>query len=68
MAEYTLSKWSLDDLLKNPTRSTFDKKLAELNNYAREFASSSPERFKSSFGKGLQAEITFQCKTTQLFS
>ena len=37
MAEYTLSKWSLDDLLKNPTRSTFDKKLAELNNYAREF-------------------------------
>ena len=37
MAEYTLSKWSLDDLLKNPTRSTFDKKLAELNNHAREF-------------------------------
>ena len=37
MAEYTLSKWSLDDLLKNPTRSTFDKKLAELNNYARKF-------------------------------
>ena len=37
MTKYTLSKWSLDDLLKNPTRSTFDKKLAELNNYAREF-------------------------------
>ena len=37
MTEYKLSKWSLDDLLKNPTRSTFDKKLAELNNYAREF-------------------------------
>ena len=37
MAEYTLSKWSLDDLLKNPTRSTFDKKLAELNNYAKGF-------------------------------
>ena len=37
MAEYKLSKWSLDDLLKNPTRSTFDKKLAELNNHAREF-------------------------------
>ena len=37
MAEYKLSKWSLDDLLKNPTRSTFDKKLSELNNYAKEF-------------------------------
>ena len=36
MTKYTLSKWSLDDLLKNPTRSTFDKKLAELNNYAKE--------------------------------
>ena len=30
MMRYELGKWNLDELVKNPTRSTIDKKLAEI--------------------------------------
>ena len=37
MAQYKLGNWSLDDLIKNPTRITIDRHLTKLENHAKRF-------------------------------
>ena len=37
MVRYELGKWNLDELVKNPTRLTIDKKLAELEKSTKKF-------------------------------
>ena len=39
MMRYELGKWNLDELVKNPTRSTIDKKLAEIEKNTKKFTS-----------------------------
>ena len=39
MVRYELGKWDLDELVKNPTRQTIDKKLAEIEKNAKKFTS-----------------------------
>ena len=37
MVRYELGKWNLSELVKNPTRSVFDKKLSNIENSAKNF-------------------------------
>ena len=37
MMRYELGKWNLDELVKNPTRLTIDKKLAEIEKKTKKF-------------------------------
>jgi len=39
MVRYELGKWNLDELVKNPTRLTIDKKLAEIEKSTKKFTS-----------------------------
>ena len=39
MVRYELGKWNLDELVKNPTRLTIDKKLAEIEKKTKKFTS-----------------------------
>ena len=39
MMRYELGKWNLDELVKNPTRTTIDKKLAEIEKNTKKFIS-----------------------------
>ena len=38
MQNYKKGMWDLDDLIKNPTRQTFDKKIREVEKQAEKFA------------------------------
>ena len=37
MMRHKLGKWNLDELVKNPTRTIFDKKLAKIESNAKKF-------------------------------
>jgi oligoendopeptidase F len=37
MMRHELGKWNLDELVKNPTRAIFDKKLAKIESTAKRF-------------------------------
>ena len=37
MIRYELGKWNLDELVKNPNRTVFDKKLAKIESNAKKF-------------------------------
>ena len=39
MMRYELGKWNLDELVKNPTRLTIDKKLEEIEKNTKKFTS-----------------------------
>ena len=38
MKNYKKGIWDLDDLVKNPTRQTFDKKINEIEKQSKKFA------------------------------
>ena len=37
MVRHELGKWNLDELIKNPTRTIFDQKLAKIESNAKRF-------------------------------